>query len=153
MSWERPPTGAIDEARLWNVARTEAELRANLNAEITAPQAGLVAVWPFNGNASDVVGPHDGSTNGTGVAFLNAPVALNCGSSTATSLCLLNRFSISARWRTDPAGTLTNAAAKVAGAANSGSGLFQFFGTRPYQRGQFGIAPLQAAVTPAHEQE
>lgn len=127
VNWQHQPTGAIDEVRLWNVARTEAQLRANFNEEISAAEAGLVAVWPFNGNASDVVGPHDGSTTGTGVGFLNFPVAFSCGTSTGTTLCLLNRFSVSARWRTDPAGTLTNAQAQVAGAANTGSGLFQFF--------------------------
>ncbi|MGK2858313.1 MAG: LamG domain-containing protein [Thermoanaerobaculia bacterium] len=128
VNWMFPPTGAIDEVRLWNVARTQAQLRANLNREITAPGDGLVAVWAFNGNAADVVGPHDGTTTGTGVGFLTFPPALDCGSNTPTSLCLLDRFAVSARWRTDPAGTLTNDQAKVAGAANDGSGLFQFFG-------------------------
>ncbi|MBI2212132.1 MAG: LamG domain-containing protein [Acidobacteria bacterium] len=127
-AWAFTPTGAIDEVRLWNVARSEAQLRANLGREITGAESGLVAVWGLNGNANDVVGPYDGSTTGTNVGFLTFPVTLNCGSNTATSLCLLDRFSISARWRTDPAGTLTNDQAKVAGAANDGSGLFQFFG-------------------------
>ena len=128
VSWQLTPTGNINEVRLWNVARTEAELRAGMRNPITAPQAGLVAVWPLNGNAGDVIGPHDGSTTGTGVAFLTFPVAPNCGAGTATSLCLRDRFSISARWRTDPApGSLTNGQAPVAGVANVGSGLFQFF--------------------------
>jgi hypothetical protein len=126
-AWPYPPTGAIDEVRLWNVARTEAQLRANLGRAKTAAESGLVAVWSLNGNANDVIGPFDGSTTGTEVGFLTSPVAANCGNNTATSLCLLDRFSISARWRTDPAGTLTNDSAKVAGAANDGSGLFQFF--------------------------
>lgn len=128
VNWQFPPSGGIDEVRLWNVARTEAELRANFNREITTADPGLVGVWPLNGNASDVIGPHDGATTGTSVGFLTFPVALNCGVSTATTLCLQNRFSISARWRTDPVpGSLTNAQAQVAGAANTGSGLFQFF--------------------------
>jgi len=127
VQWERPPTGAINEVRLWNVARTQEQLRANLSSPITAPESGLIAVWPLAGNVNDILGPHDGSTTGTGIGFLTFPVALNCGTGSATSLCLLNRFSISARWRTDPAGTLTNGQAQVAGAANAGSGLFQFF--------------------------
>ncbi len=128
VAWQFPPTGGIDEVRLWNVARTEAELRANFNREITTADPGLVGVWAFNGNASDVVGPHDGATTGSSVGFLTFPVALNCGTTTATTLCLRNRFAISARWRTDPVpGSLTNAQAQVAGAANEGSGLFQFF--------------------------
>jgi len=127
VSWPHQPTGAIDEVHLWNVARTVEQIRADLAHEITAPEPGLVASWPLDGNGSDVVGPHDGATAGTGVGFLTFPVALNCGTTTATQLCLLNRFSISARWRTDPAGTLTNGQAQVAGVANAGSGLFQFF--------------------------
>jgi concanavalin A-like lectin/glucanase superfamily protein len=127
VSWEYPPAGAIDEARLWNVARTEAQLRSAMSHEITAPETGLVAVWPLDGNVADVTGPYDGATAGTSVAFLTAPVALNCGATTATSLCLRDRFSINARWRTDPAGTLTNGQAQVAGVPNAGSGLFQFF--------------------------
>ena len=46
------PQGAIDEVRLWNVARTQAQLRANLNQRITAPQPGLVAVWTLDGNGA-----------------------------------------------------------------------------------------------------
>ena len=46
LSWAPTPSGAIDEVRLWNVARTEAQLRANFKKEITATEAGLVAVWP-----------------------------------------------------------------------------------------------------------
>lgn len=127
VSWQFPPTGSIDEVRLWNVARTEAELRANFNREIATAETGLVAAWPFNGNANDVVGPHEGVITGTSANFFTFPVALNCGTTNATTLCLRDRFSISARWRTDPAGTLTNAQAQVAGVANAGSGLFQFF--------------------------
>ncbi|MGN6182058.1 MAG: LamG-like jellyroll fold domain-containing protein, partial [Thermoanaerobaculia bacterium] len=128
VSWQFPPTGAIDEVRLWNVARSEADIRAGMSHEITTAQTGLVAVYGLNGNANDIVGPNDGATTGTGVGFLTAPVALNCGANTATSLCLRNRFSISARWRTDPAGKLTNGQAQVVtGVANVGSGLFQFF--------------------------
>ena len=127
VNWQFPPSGAINEVRLWSVPRSQEQLRANLDAPITAPQSGLIAVWSLAGSVNDIIGPHDGSTTGSGIGFLTFPVALNCGSSTATSLCLLTRFSISARWRTDPAGTLTNGQAQVAGAANAGSGLFQFF--------------------------
>ena len=127
VNWPFPPSGAINEARLWNVARTQDEIRENLSKPITAPETGLVAVWPLAGSVNDILGPHDGSTTGTGIGFLTFPVALNCGTTTSTSLCLLNRFAISARWRTDPPGTLTNGQAPTAGAANAGSGLFQFF--------------------------
>lgn len=127
VSWQQQPTGALNEVRLWNVARTEAQIRAAMSAPITTAQEGLVAVWPLSGNGNDVTGPHDGTITGTGTGFLTFPVALNCGATTATTHCLLNRFAITARWRTDAAGKLTNAQAQVAGTANAGSGLFQFF--------------------------
>lgn len=128
VSWEHTPTGAIDEVRLWNVVRTLAQIRANMHHPISAPQGGLVGVWALDGNAQDVVGPLDGSVQGAGVGFLTFPVALNCGATTATTHCLLTRFAITARWRTNPLpGTITDGQAQVAGCANPGSGLFQFF--------------------------
>jgi len=132
VAWAFPPDGAIDEVRLWNVARTESDIRTSLGRTITSAQPGLVAAWALDGSPNDVVGPHDGSTTGTEVGFLTFPVAPDCGATTATSLCLLDRFSISARWRTDPAGTLTNGQAQVAG-SNNGSGLFQFFGQENWE--------------------
>jgi hypothetical protein len=126
--WQITVTGGIDEVRLWNVARTQAQIRDNMDNAITAPQGGLIAVWGFDGNVQDVVGPHEGSIQGAGVGFLTFPVALNCGATTATAHCLLNRFLVTARWRTNPLpGTITDGQAQVAGCANSGSGLFQFF--------------------------
>jgi hypothetical protein len=97
-----------------------------MSKPITTPQPGLVAVWSLAGNANDVVGPYEGTTSGS-TGFLTFPVAPNCGSTTSTTLCLRNRFSVTAKWRTDPPGTLPNGQAQVAGVPNSGSGLFQFF--------------------------
>lgn len=128
VSWQLTPTGAIDEVRIWNVARTQGQIRAGMRDPIDTAQAGLVAVWALDGNPSDVIGPRDGTLQGAGVGFLTFPVALDCGAGTGTSLCLLDRFSITARWRTNPLpGTLTDGQAQVAGCANDGSGLFQFF--------------------------
>lgn len=128
VSWSPVPQGGIDEVRLWNVARSQSQLRANMDNQINTPQAGLIAVWAFNGNANDVVGPHEGTLAGTGVGFLTFAVVFDCGANTATTLCLNDRFSINARWRTNPApGSLTDGQAQTAGAANQGSGLFQFF--------------------------
>ncbi len=128
VSWERTPAGGIDEVRLWNVARTLTQIRDDMDNPITAPQGGLIAVWGFDGNTDDAVGSHDGSVQGSGAGFLTFPVAANCGATTASTHCLLNRFAVSARWRTNAQpGTLTDGQALVAGCANPGSGLFQFF--------------------------
>jgi hypothetical protein len=127
-SWERSPTGIIDEVRLWNVARTMDQIRANLNERITTSQPGLVAVWPLDANANDIIGPHDGTLTGTGVNYFTSAVTLSCGSSSATALCLNDRFAVRAYWRTNATpGAPTDGQAQVAGCPNTGSGLFWFF--------------------------
>jgi len=86
------PVGAIDEVRIWNVARTQAQIRAAINTSINSPQTGLVAVYHLDGGGVDSVGGHNGTT--VNAAFLNAPVALNCGTSTGDFLCIeSSRFS------------------------------------------------------------
>jgi hypothetical protein len=40
--------GQIDEVRIWNVARTCSEIKANLNNELTGLETGLVAYYNFN---------------------------------------------------------------------------------------------------------
>lgn len=128
VSWEHSPDGAIDELRLWNVARSVAQLREKINERITTAQAGLVGVWSLDGNGNDVVGPYDGALGGNGRGFLTFPVAPNCGAGTATSLCLLDRFLVTAKWRTNPApGSPIDGTGQVVSCANDGSGLFWFF--------------------------
>lgn len=64
VAWERTPTGAIDEVRLWSVARTQPEINLLRGVPVATPRPGLVAVWSLDGNGQDVVGPHDGSPQG-----------------------------------------------------------------------------------------
>jgi Concanavalin A-like lectin/glucanases superfamily/TIR domain len=40
--------GALDEVRLWNIARTQEELRAQMETELTGKEPGLVGYWPLN---------------------------------------------------------------------------------------------------------
>jgi Concanavalin A-like lectin/glucanases superfamily len=127
VSWERSPNGALDEVRLWSVARTEAQIRANLNVRVNTAQAGLVGVWALDGNAQDVVGTLDGSVQGAGTGFLTFPVAFSCGATTATTLCLDDRFAIQTRFRTGAPGTAENQGQVVTSCTNDGSGLFWFF--------------------------
>lgn len=122
-AWERSPTGAIDEVRLWNVARTQAQLRANINVPITAAQPGLVALWSFDAGVTDIVGPHDGAVQGTGTGFLTFPVAVGCAT-TPTVLCLDGRFEVRVTWRIGD-GTTGNGTVVACGADDSG--LFWFF--------------------------
>jgi hypothetical protein len=118
------PPASINELRLWNVARTTAQLRAAINVPITSAQPGLVAVWPIG--VTDVLGPHDGTIAGSGVSGLTFPVALSCGTSGATALCLQGRFQVTARFRSGAPGT-AEGTAQVVNAPNPNSGLFWFF--------------------------
>lgn len=114
------PNGTINELRLWNVARTITQIRATINRSLTAPQAGLVAVW--NGFGQDQIGPHDGVLNGS-VPGLTFPVTNQACSNTTTSLCLFGRFVADIRWRTSNASDT----AELAPLTTNQSGIFWFF--------------------------
>jgi len=48
-------SGLIDEVRLWEVARSQAEIRATMNVALTGEEEGLVGYWNFDsGEASDL---------------------------------------------------------------------------------------------------
>jgi hypothetical protein len=57
--------GIMDELRYWNTARTQSEINANKDQELTGNEIGLKAYWNFNdgsGNRlTDVVGIADGT--------------------------------------------------------------------------------------------
>jgi Concanavalin A-like lectin/glucanases superfamily/Secretion system C-terminal sorting domain len=40
--------GSLDEVRLWNLARTQPEIQANMNNELTGSETGLIAYYNFN---------------------------------------------------------------------------------------------------------
>lgn len=116
----------LDEVRLWNVARTQDQIRETINKIVSGPEPGLVAVYHLDGNASDSWAGLNGTVAGSG-AFLAPPVALTCGSTTSSSLCLTpNRFNVSVKWWLVGAGTRGNGT--VVPGSSSTSGLFWFFG-------------------------
>ena len=126
VSWQFTPNGEIDEVRLWNVARTTAQIRSTINVALTSAQPGLVAVWALNGNTADVVGPHDGAPVGT-IFAVSFPALANCaGFADANTLCLNNRFLVNTFWRTSPAALPTDGQASVA-VNTTNSGIFWFF--------------------------
>jgi hypothetical protein len=128
VSWQFTPDGDIDEVRLWNVARSTAQIRSTINRRITTAQPGLVAVWPLNGNGTEIIAGRNGAIMGAGVSPQTFPALFSCGASTGTALCLQDRFSIRAFWRTSPAGNPPDGNAMTVPVANPGSGLFWFFG-------------------------
>ncbi len=100
--------GAIDEARVWDHARTGTEILASKNLELTSG-SGLVARWGLNEGSGTVVGdsisiPADGTVIGTGYTWvpgfvppvgpnvepnaplLNAPANGSNGNSTSPTL-------------------------------------------------------------------
>jgi len=124
-NYAHTPNGGIDEVRLWNYARTQDQLRASING-LTGSTSGLIALWGFNGNANDPAGGHNGTITGSGVNYFTFAAILNCGASGPTSLCLDNRFLVTAKYRAGAPGT-AEGTANTASCANPGSGLFWFF--------------------------
>lgn len=122
VQWEFTPEAAIDEVRLWNVARSTEQIRADLNEQQTASRPSLVAVWGLEGPV-DNVGPFDGAFVGD-VFGLTLPVAPDCGTSGGGFLCLADRFSVRIEWRApdDSEGNGT-----VVPGFSDDSGLFWFF--------------------------
>lgn len=45
--------GAMDELRIWNYARSQAEIDSSMNSKLTGKEPGLVGYWNFDQNASD----------------------------------------------------------------------------------------------------
>jgi len=76
-------TGWLDEVRIWNVARTRAQIVQLADASITpqaaASYAGLVACWGFESNASDSTGVNHGSMfGGTSIQPIVGRPVLDC---------------------------------------------------------------------------
>lgn len=129
-AYDFQPNGAIDEVRLWSVARTVEQIRGSINVPLNTVQPGLVAVWSLDAGGTDVVGGHNGVVVG-GLGFLNFPVELTCGAGSATSACLNTRFSFSVTFR-DPNTGLTGTGQLVA-CPNPDSAVFWFFAPNAWE--------------------
>ncbi|MCA9948269.1 MAG: DNRLRE domain-containing protein, partial [Anaerolineales bacterium] len=56
----------IDEARIWDTARTQTDIRNTINTELSSPQTNLVARWGLNEGTGTTAGDTAGSAvNGT----------------------------------------------------------------------------------------
>lgn len=93
-AWLFSPEGDIEELRIWNVARTAAQIQSTMFAFAAGfGQAGLVGAWGLNtdGAATGGIGPAlDGTVNGT-LSFIPA---LPDGSYLATSRLPGFRFKV-----------------------------------------------------------
>ena len=61
--------GRLDEIRIWEVARSEAEIQANMSIELTGNEEGLVAYYPMNEGTGMVLA--DASNNGNDGQLIN----------------------------------------------------------------------------------
>ncbi|MDA3942738.1 MAG: peptide-N-glycosidase F-related protein [Bacteroidetes bacterium] len=55
--------GKLDEIRIWEVARSEAEIQANMSVELTGTETSLVAYYPMNEGTGIVLGDASGNDN------------------------------------------------------------------------------------------
>ncbi len=115
------PEGAINELRLWNVARGTQQLRDAINERQTTAEPGLVAVWTGSG-------PHDGSIVDF-VPGLTFPVTNLPCLTTDTNLCLRGRFNVHVNWRTDS----EDGPGMVAPLTTLQSGIFWFFNSTNWE--------------------
>lgn len=64
--------GTMDELRVWNTVRTQAQISANMNNELVGDESGLVAYYKFNqgtagGTNTGLTTLNDNQTNGTAI--------------------------------------------------------------------------------------
>jgi hypothetical protein len=129
------PNGYLDEVRLWSVARTQSQIRANLNQRITSPQPGLVSVWHLDGNGNDAIGSNDGAPPVGGASYDPYLSPGGSCSPSATVACFRSgRFLVAGSWQTfsTPAADghvtpSTHGVASVVPGASDTSALFWFF--------------------------
>ena len=58
--------GALDEVRIWNFPRMQAEIQATINSRLSTPQTGMIARWGMDEGSGTTVGSTAGTTiNGT----------------------------------------------------------------------------------------
>ncbi len=55
--------GQIDEVRVWNIARTEDQIRADMNRQLNGDEPGLVGYWKFDAETEDVITDHSPNEN------------------------------------------------------------------------------------------
>ena len=82
--------GSLDDVRIWNVARTQTEIQANLNKTLTGTETGLAAYWNFNNITGNTA--TDLTTNGNNGTIYGATITTNPILSTVTPLKVGDTF-------------------------------------------------------------
>ncbi|MCE2717389.1 MAG: hypothetical protein LW708_01010 [Anabaena sp. 49628_E55] len=83
-------SGQIDDVRIWNVARTQTQIQANLNKTLTGTETGLAGYWNFNNITGNTA--TDLTTNGNNGTIYGATVTGNPILSTVTPLKVGDTF-------------------------------------------------------------
>ena len=60
-----PPDAIIEEVRIWNVARTEQEIRENMHKTLAGAESDLVSYWQLNEGSGTTANDIIGGNNGT----------------------------------------------------------------------------------------
>ena len=55
--------GKLDEVRIWNIARTDAEIQSAMNNELVGDETGLIAYYNFNEGTGTDLNDHSSNTN------------------------------------------------------------------------------------------
>lgn len=55
--------GIVDEVRIWNTARSQADIQGNMNQTLKGNEAGLVSYWDFKDSVNDKTNRNNGTLN------------------------------------------------------------------------------------------
>ncbi|MDO9041627.1 MAG: LamG-like jellyroll fold domain-containing protein [Desulfocapsaceae bacterium] len=66
--------GQMDELRVWNVARTQAQIQYAMNRSLVGNETGLVAYWPFNDAAGSPTADDASQYNHVGTLYNGAAI-------------------------------------------------------------------------------
>ncbi|MCV6636304.1 LamG-like jellyroll fold domain-containing protein [Candidatus Albibeggiatoa sp. nov. NOAA] len=75
LAGSRQTNGIIDEARVWNIARTQAEIQADMYQALQGDEPNLVGYWPFDEGAGTTA--HDETNNSNDGTLTNNPIWVN----------------------------------------------------------------------------
>ncbi|MDO9068905.1 MAG: LamG domain-containing protein, partial [Deltaproteobacteria bacterium] len=126
--------GQMDELRVWNVARTQAQIQYAMNRSLAGNEAGLVAYWPFNDAAGSPTADDASQFDHVGTLYNGAAIVAD---STAP-ICTEPPANLVSWWNAEnnaddsvgtSDGTLQNGATYAAGKVGQ---AFSFDGTNDY---------------------
>lgn len=98
-SWD----GTIDEVRVWNIARSDAEIAADYDVALTGAETGLVGYWRFSEGSGTLAADSAGDNDATVIG--GAQWAAPAGACVAIVSSVPEDGAIDARQPTDPDGT------------------------------------------------